>query len=123
MIHTEDNRPQVDADGNPVTVFASGGIRESSNIPYYSDIPVYCLEELAKVYTEGHRRYGARNWCKGLPYSDTYNHMMNHLRLYIEGDRSVNHLAKVAWGCFTLMWLDKYKPDAGLNDLGHPVEE
>jgi hypothetical protein len=111
-----------DADGNPVTVHAGGGIRDSRGIPYFSDIPPSCLRRLAAIYTEGHRRYGSRNWCKGLPYSDTYNHIMNHLEKYRAGDRSEDHLAKVAWGCFTMMWLDENLSPLGLNDLAFPTD-
>jgi hypothetical protein len=111
-----------DADGNPVTVHATGGIRDSREIPYFSDIPPSCLRRLAAIYTEGHRRYGSRNWCKGLPFSDTYNHIMNHLEKYRAGDRSEDHLAKVAWGCFTMMWLDENLSPLGLNDLAFPTD-
>lgn len=99
------------------TTFESGAKRDSTMQPCWADIPFDTLRRLALIYTEGHKRYGAKNWCKGIPYSDTVNHMLEHLYKYMSGDRTEDHLAKVAWGCFTMMWLDEHKPDSRLNDL------
>ena len=61
------------------------------------------LKRLATVYAEGAAKYGDLNWCKGLPIADTVNHAINHLQLWIAGDRSEDNLAKAVWGLFSIM--------------------
>lgn len=86
--------------------FPTGAIRENVEVPRYSLIPPSCLRRLALVYSEGAKRYGDYNWTKGLPYTNTLDHALEHLAMYLSSDRSVDHLAKVAWAMFTLMYFD-----------------
>lgn len=73
----------------------------------YDLIPPVFLEQLAKVYEEGAQKYGDAKYIeKPLPYSTIINHMLNHFMLFISGDRSELHMAKVAWGAATLINLE-----------------
>lgn len=101
-------------------VFASGAKR-SRVMPRYDLIPREPFERIARRFegapeTGGAYKYGLNNWQKGLPYSDTWNHVQQHLQLHKEGDRTDDHLAAAAWGCIALMWYEEHEtvlpPDA-----------
>lgn len=83
--------------------FSSGARREVLEYKY-DTIPPCAMRRLAKVYYEGAQRYGDVNWQKGIPSSNLINHAVNHLMLWLEGNRDEDHLAKVVWGMFTLMY-------------------
>jgi len=130
-------------------IFATKAVR-SSKMPRFDLIPSCALIRLAKRATGhidsfgnkigGALQYGECNWMKGLPTSDVYNHIMNHLIKYgnelnnalnLYGDdmdnirlymRNVTNkddeLAGAMWGLMVLMFQedtimfhdDMYKP-------------
>jgi hypothetical protein len=102
-------------------VFKSGAVREAINIKYHL-IPACALRRLAKIYTEGCKKYAPRNWEKGILYSEMYDHLLEHLQKYKEGDRTEDHLAKVAWGCFAMMFYDNKRLAKQFNDLNSVKE-
>lgn len=73
-------------------------------------IPYLGLEAVSRVFAEGQKKYGRDNWKKGVndPFYQTerLNHAIRHLMLWANGDRSEEHLAKVAWFCLTQITLD-----------------
>lgn len=99
-----------------MTIFKTGGKRDETgfNFNLFSISPIG-LKRLGNVHYEGDTRYGLGNWRKGLPFSNVLNHALNHLFLYMQGDKSQDNLAKVAWGAFALMHLEQTHPE--LNDL------
>lgn len=98
--------------------FSTGAKRDARALRY-DLIPPCALKRLAKIYTEGAEHYGAHNWQKGMDYSDTINHALAHLLNWLSGDRSEDHLAKVAWAMFAIMYFEEYK--VGNNDLEKPT--
>jgi hypothetical protein len=60
-------------------------------------------------------KYEDYNWQKGLPYSSTFNHLMEHLSLWREGNKDEDHLAAAVFNIMCLMWYDDHKPE--LNDM------
>ena len=74
----------------------------------YDLIPVYSLERLAEVYTIGAKKYGDRNWEKGLTWSRVFSAMMRHAWAWWRGETfdpvdGQHHLSSVAWCAFALM--------------------
>lgn len=73
-------------------------------------IPFHSLYRIGKIFIEG-LRYGKDNWKNGVNNSnyqeERLEHAMNHLFLWKEGDRTEDHLAKVAWFCLTQMDLER----------------
>lgn len=73
-------------------------------------IPLISLEKIGKIFLEGEKKYGRNNWRRGASDEEykreRWNHAERHLRLYNEGDRSEDHLAKVAWYAITTIWID-----------------
>lgn len=83
--------------------------------PRYDFIPLEFLDELAGIFEEGKRPrpglpegYGD-SWKKGgeVFLRDCLNHAFWHLMKYMNGDRSENHLSKVAWNCLAVKWHHK----------------
>lgn len=92
-----------------VAKYADGAVR-SARKPRYDKIPFEGFYRLAKRYGMGCDKpeYGpdGDNWKAGNSdfWRDAGNHATEHLALYLRGDRSDDHLAAVAWYCFSRMW-------------------
>lgn len=73
-------------------------------------IPWYSILAIGKIFIEG-LRYGKDNWKKGVNDKDyqeeRLEHAMLHLLKWKEGDRTEEHLAKVAWFCVTQLELER----------------
>jgi hypothetical protein len=93
--------------------FPSGAKRAELK-PRFDLIPSAPLRRLAARYEMG-LKYGEDNWKKGLPLSDTLNHIIDHLLIYRDKQKTSasivddydDDLAAAAWGCFALMWLEE----------------
>lgn len=114
---TEQKRRGEAAPVNPDAYTHSTGALRSERIkPRFDLIPYMPLRRLALRYTLGAEKYGEYNWQKGLPFDDTFNHVINHLyqlreRYYSylrQGGPHPNDfdddLSAAAWGCFALMF-------------------
>ncbi len=80
--------------------------------PNYNYIPIEFDNELASIFEEGRKPrpgmpegYGD-SWMSGGKefLSDCLNHAFWHLKMYMRGDRSENHLAKVAWNVLAVKY-------------------
>jgi hypothetical protein len=91
----------------PSETFASGAVRDNEDTPPYTLIPPCALRRLAKVYREGAIHYGQINYHKGIPVSNILNHAIEHLMKWLDGSRTEDHLAKVAWAMFTLIFYEE----------------
>ena len=74
----------------------------------YDLLPVKPLEELARVYTIGAKKYGDRNWEKGLKFGRVFGALMRHAWAWWRGETAdpengQHHLAAVAWAAFALI--------------------
>lgn len=95
---------KIDFQEPEVVLHASGAKRERSLVRW-DLLPLVCIRRLALIYTEGAPRYGERNWEAGIPNGELINHILEHAyRFFVLRNRSEDHLAKIAWGVFALMW-------------------
>lgn len=73
-------------------------------------IPFYSILRIGSIFVEG-LRYGKNNWKKGVRdkeyQEERLEHALLHLMKWKEGDRSEDHLAKVAWFCVTQLELER----------------
>lgn len=107
------------------------GARRSSVKPFYCEIPYLSLRRVALRavgapdgqvrhdaetgfdYEGGAGRYGYHNWAAGLPFEDTFNHLIEHLywwKSLVErgGLPEEDHLAAAAWAVlFPLMTFER----------------
>ena len=102
--------------------FESGATRSSELQGLrYDLIPFVALRRLAARYGLGAEIHGDRNWEGGVPASETANHAVQHLFKWLAGDRSEDHLAAAAWGCFALMYYEETRPEC--IDTPKPEDE
>jgi hypothetical protein len=84
--------------------FSTGAVRSTdADAERYDLISPIGLRRLARVYAQGATKYGPRNWEKGMPVDVVLNHGLRHLNRYQAGDRTEDHLGKIAWAMFALM--------------------
>lgn len=81
-------------------------------------VPVYPLNEIAKVLTFGAKKYADRNWEKGLDYSRVYGALQRHSMAWYSGidtdeETGISHLAHA--GC-CIMFLLEYENTKRGND-------
>lgn len=78
--------------------FETGSVRDTAEGKgRYDLITPIGLRRLAQHYENGAKKYGDRNWELGQPLSRYIDSALRHLYRYLEGDRSEDHMAAVAW--------------------------
>lgn len=107
--HENEGEKEVEKEGNKLP---EGQGKRDKIRPRHDLIPVEFLDEIASIFEEGleprpglPEGYGD-SWKNGgeLFLRDCLNHASNHLHLYMNGDRTENHLAKVAWNALVVKW-------------------
>lgn len=80
-------------------------------------LPPTALLAVSEIFREG-IRYGEYNWEKGKDdpewLIERHEHMLRHLNLFQSGDRSEDHIAKIAWWCLIML---AFRED-GKTELG-----
>ena len=75
--------------------------RYNDGKPDFSLVPLLALEECAKVFDYGRKKYNEWNWIKGQDWSHPYASLMRHLSAWQQGE-----------------YID---PESGLPHLGHAM--
>lgn len=73
--------------------------------------PYEAMEALAKWYEEGAKKYGDRNWEKGLSVRDCINRMVRHSHKAANGLTDEDHLSAVMWNAAAAITMMKRRPD------------
>jgi hypothetical protein len=71
-------------------------------------VPFDALEEVAKVYTIGARKYADRNWEKGINYSRVFGALLRHTNALYRGEEydpenGQHHASAIAWNGMCLL--------------------
>lgn len=87
-------------------------------------LPFDALEEVARVYGMGAKKYEPDNWLKGYSWRLSLGALLRHVgRWAIGEDRDLesglHHLAHAAWHCLTLITFDRRR--LGTDDRGKPT--
>lgn len=82
----------------------------------YDLIPPFALEELARVFSYGAEKYGARNWEAGLDWGRLFAAAQRHLWSWWAGEDAdeetgISHLAHAAWNCLALLEFARTHPE------------
>ena len=100
------------AAGETIMVDAATGGQKGQKLERFDLIPVEPLEELARVYGRGAKKYADDNWRRGYSWKLSYGAMMRHAVKFWKGEQcdeiGNHHLACVAWHCFTMMWYEQH---------------
>lgn len=103
------------------SVHETGAVR-SKDVDHLalSLLPSDALKAISAVLKEGSKKYAAHNWRKGFKYSDTYNHLMNHLLTWNEhGDfEELTHAA-----CNVLFLLEFECKKKKYKELGKDMDD
>jgi hypothetical protein len=94
-----------------LTRFSTGAVRgsDAENVRFDLITPIG-LRRLAETCAEGAKRYGDRNWEKGMPASVMLNHALRHIYLWIDGDTSEDHIAHATWNLMAIMHFEETMP-------------
>lgn len=82
------------------------------------DIPTMILE-VAKHFEEGCKKYGERNWQKGIPTHCYIDSAVRHYLKWLRSDKDEPHDRAFCWNILCCIWTCVNKPE--LND--YPVKE
>jgi len=90
----------------------SSGVKFDHNKVRYDLIPPYPLNELAKLYTFGAKKYKDRNWEKGLRWGRCFAALMRHAWAFWNGETydketGQHHLVHAVFCCFSLIEFNK----------------
>ena len=95
-------------DSGDRTRFDTGAVRDMHQGKGRCDLlPAAALLRLAKLYEEGAKKYGDRNWEKGIPVSSFIDSGMRHLLKYMDGHADEDHLCAAAWNLLGAMWTEE----------------
>lgn len=84
-------------------------IREFAD-KYYTDRETAVLE-LAKHYEDGCKKYGERNWEKGIPVHCYIDSGIRHLLKFSRGDKDERHDRAFLWNMVGALWTMSNKPE------------
>lgn len=84
----------------------------------YDLISPFATSRLAKWYELGSKKYSARNWEKGMPFSRYVDSAKRHIEKYLMGMTDEDHLAAAAWNVFAIMHHEELG-ETHLDDLPH----
>lgn len=66
-------------------------------------ISPFALTRISKWYELGSKKYGDRNWEKGMPFSRYTAAMFRHVIAWMKGDESEDHLSAIAWNAIGII--------------------
>lgn len=98
-------------DGNPSWLFFA--IKDFINFYMGTDKPTAMLE-VAIHMEDGARKYGERNWQKGIPARCYVDSAVRHFLKFRRGDTDERHDRAFLWNILCCIWTCKHYPE--LND-------
>lgn len=106
----------IDGIGDINSTAKGSGARYNSGKADFSLIPLSTLEDEARVWEYGTRKYNAWNWAKGMPWSVPYACAMRHLSAWQRGEEidpesNLPHLAHVMCNIRMLILYAKTYPE------------
>lgn len=76
--------------------------------------------ELAKHFENGAKKYGERNWQKGIPLRCYIDSAVRHYLKYLRGDTDEPHDRAFVWNIVCAIWTCEHKPE--LNEYAREVQ-
>lgn len=98
-------------DSGDRTQFETGAVRDMHEGKGRCDLlPPVTILRLARHYEAGAKKYGDRNWEKGIPSHSFADSAIRHLLRYMDGDTSEDHLAAVLFNVCGLIYNEEKMP-------------
>lgn len=84
------------------------GFRYNKGKARMSLLPFDALYELASLFTESTKKYPARNWERGLSWSETQDSLLRHLTAWsnkddVDSESGFNHDVHILWNAIVLV--------------------
>ena len=99
-------------DSGERTEFNTGAVRDMHEGKGRFDLlPMCVLLRLARHYENGCKKYGDRNWEKGIPCHSFADSAMRHLVKWLDGWTDEDHLIAAIWNLCGLAWTEEKKPE------------
>ena len=99
-------------DSGDRTQFESGAVRDMHEGKGRFDLLPFCvIMRLAKHYENGSKKYGDRNWEKGIPAQSFADSALRHIAKYMDGWNDEDHLIAAIWNLCGLAWTEEKRPD------------
>lgn len=94
--------------GEERVVDPTTGAEKGQKLERFDLFPFDALEEIARVYGHGARKYAENNWLKGYRWSLSFGALLRHVaRAMLGEDRDPEsgclHLSHAAWHCLALI--------------------
>jgi hypothetical protein len=91
------------------------GLRFNEGKTRYDLMPPFALDQLAKIFTFGAKKYAERNWEKGMKWSKVIASLQRHLAAIMAGEdydseSGLLHAAHVTWNALVLTEYYKIHP-------------
>lgn len=77
--------------------------------------------EVSKHFEEGCKKYGERNWEKGIPAHCYIDSAIRHYLKYLREDKDERHDRAFVWNLVCLLWTVTRRPE--MNDLLYQKEK
>lgn len=88
--------------------FKTGAVRDIQEGKGRCDLlPPLAIIRLSKHFEEGAKKYGERNWEKGIPINSFIDSAMRHTLKYMAGQDDEDHLVAAAWNLICAMELEE----------------
>lgn len=88
--------------------FDTGAVRDVAEHKGRWDLlPFQTLQDIAVHYERGCKKYGDRNWEKGIPLGEYLNSAMRHLWKWWLGHEDEDHMSAFVWNALCLMETSK----------------
>lgn len=85
--------------------FGTGAVRDmASGKGRFDLVPGISHYLVACIFEDGCKKYGNRNWEKGIPIGTFVDSAMRHLEKYKMGMRDEPHLSMAGWNIFCAIW-------------------
>jgi hypothetical protein len=98
---------------NTLDDMKAGAVKLDAGKPAWDLIPFDALDELAKLYAIGAKKYDSRNWEKGFRWGRTFAAMMRHASLWFtsklrgedgtDPETGLSHMVAVVWNALALL--------------------
>jgi len=108
--------------------YSTGAVRDVQRGKGRFDLlPMFALEDLAKHYEKGCKKYGENNYLRGIPISRFVDSGMRHLVQFIQGKEDEGHLISAIWNLIgakeTLDRIELGILPKELDDLPYPLKK
>lgn len=96
-----------------VRIKSETGGEKCSKPERYDLVPSYAMDEVARVYGAGAKKYDLRNWERGYDWGLSLAALQRHIKAFEKGESydeetKCHHLASAVFHCLALMTFERF---------------